>query len=394
MLWKNHKGTLNTPLNNPRVVFPEFNYQWLVDEIKENLPRELNFQHEAANAERCRANFASAKSRLGDRVHIPETHPRLSSRRVLTMEFISGARVTDAPALAALGVPRPRVAALVSEAFNEMIFVHGDVHCDPHAANMLVRLGPDGREQLVLLDHGLYKRLDDGFRAEYAALWRSLVFGDAGGIKNGPGSRRAAGLGFGRLLACRGGEGLRRLWAGDIVDKRIDHLTLPKTDRDKEMLQGYAQVYMREIGDLLLRMPRPLLLLLKTNDCLRSVDGALGSPLNTVVMTARECTRALSDIRSARSPGLRSALAAWLDAAHVEAVVAAMRAASAWAALRRAVWGAPGPRGGRAAPAAAAAAAAEAAGEGDGAALPRLQKLPAEFVAATNDAGARVAAAA
>jgi aarF domain-containing kinase len=39
---------------------------------------------------------------------------------------------------------------------------------------------------------------------------------------------------------------------------------------------------MREIGDLLLRMPRPLLLLLKTNDCLRSVDGALGSPLNTV----------------------------------------------------------------------------------------------------------------
>jgi hypothetical protein len=27
-----------------------------------------------------------------------------------------------------------------------------------------------------------------------------------------------------------------------IVDKRIDHLTLPKTERDKEVLQGYAQV--------------------------------------------------------------------------------------------------------------------------------------------------------
>ena len=39
---------------------------------------------------------------------------------------------------------------------------------------------------------------------------------------------------------------------------------------------------MRQIGDLLLRVPRPLLLLLKTNDCLRSVDNALGSPLNTV----------------------------------------------------------------------------------------------------------------
>jgi aarF domain-containing kinase len=53
------------------------------------------------------------------------------------MEFIDGARVTDGPALAALGVPRPRLARLVSEAFNEMIFVHGDVHCDPHAANMV-----------------------------------------------------------------------------------------------------------------------------------------------------------------------------------------------------------------------------------------------------------------
>jgi hypothetical protein len=137
------------------------------------------------------------------------------------------------------------------------------------------------------------------------------------------------------------------------VDKRIDHLALPKTDKDKQLLQGYAQarlgrrravyrpgrsslhpansgaiasptgvserlhgsthahappraqsfavstqeaqpilalgphstrpqVYVKEIGDLLLRMPRPLLLLLKTNDCLRSVDHALGSPLNTV----------------------------------------------------------------------------------------------------------------
>jgi len=66
------------------------------------------------------------------------------------------------------------------------------------------------------------------------------------------------------------------------VDKRIDHLALPKTAQDRELLQGYAQVYMREIGDLLLRMPRPLLLLLKTNDCLRAVDNALGSPMNTV----------------------------------------------------------------------------------------------------------------
>ena len=47
------------------------------------------------------------------------------------------------------------LAKLISEVFSEMIFTFGHVHCDPHAANMLVRRGGrDGRMQLVLLDHG------------------------------------------------------------------------------------------------------------------------------------------------------------------------------------------------------------------------------------------------
>lgn len=51
----------------PRYVFPDFNYQWLVDEIKENLPRELDFCHEADNAAKAAVNLASSRSRLGGR---------------------------------------------------------------------------------------------------------------------------------------------------------------------------------------------------------------------------------------------------------------------------------------------------------------------------------------
>jgi predicted unusual protein kinase regulating ubiquinone biosynthesis (AarF/ABC1/UbiB family) len=50
------------------------------------------------------------------------------------------------------------VAHLVSQTFNEMIFRYGFVHCDPHAGNLLVRM-KDGRPQLVLLDHGLYREV-------------------------------------------------------------------------------------------------------------------------------------------------------------------------------------------------------------------------------------------
>ena len=39
-------------------LFPEFELKWLVDEFNKNLPLELDFMHEARNAERAKANFA------------------------------------------------------------------------------------------------------------------------------------------------------------------------------------------------------------------------------------------------------------------------------------------------------------------------------------------------
>lgn len=47
----------------------------------------------------------------------------------------------------------------------------------------LVRRGPKGSTQLVLLDHGLYRQIDNNFRRQYAALWRALIFADKQGIK-------------------------------------------------------------------------------------------------------------------------------------------------------------------------------------------------------------------
>lgn len=44
-----------------RWAFPKHDYKWLVEETEANLPLELDFAHEAANTERCRANFASSR---------------------------------------------------------------------------------------------------------------------------------------------------------------------------------------------------------------------------------------------------------------------------------------------------------------------------------------------
>jgi hypothetical protein len=121
-------------------------------------------------------------------------------------------------------------------------------------------------------------------------------------------------------------------------DPQLEHLSLNTSNKqEKDMLRGYAAVYAKQIGDLLLRMPRPLLLLLKTNDCLRSVDLSLGAPINTFVITAKTCSRALAEMDMQQSPGVGSWLSAQASMLHVELVMAAMRVVGLWVAVQRAL---------------------------------------------------------
>ncbi len=60
------------PPSLPRPHAQDFDYQWLIDEVKQNLPLELDFLHEAENAAQCRVNLLSSRSRLAHRVYVPE----------------------------------------------------------------------------------------------------------------------------------------------------------------------------------------------------------------------------------------------------------------------------------------------------------------------------------
>ena len=81
-------------------------------------------------------------------------------------------------------------------------FRHGFVHCDPHPANLMIRKHPKrpNKPQLVLLDHGLYRELNDSFRRDYCRLWRSIICSDQENIKH-YGYRLNAGEMFALLAA-------------------------------------------------------------------------------------------------------------------------------------------------------------------------------------------------
>ena len=73
---------------------------------RSRISQELDFEREARNAAR------TAPSASEPQVHVPFVVGALSTRRVLTMEYIDGARLDDAPALATLGLPPAEVARL------------------------------------------------------------------------------------------------------------------------------------------------------------------------------------------------------------------------------------------------------------------------------------------
>ena len=102
-----------------------------------------------------------------------------------------------------------------------------------------------------------------------------------------------------------------RPWA-DITSGEVERLRERGTAQDKESIRGYAKLYMRQIAIVLGRLPREMLLLLKTNDCLRHSDRRLGAPINSFLITLRFCLQTLHDDAASRLERLRLRLAIFL----------------------------------------------------------------------------------
>jgi predicted unusual protein kinase regulating ubiquinone biosynthesis (AarF/ABC1/UbiB family) len=144
-------------------------YRFVAEEMRHNIPKELDFINEGQNAERIAAEFASVED-----IIVPKIYWDYTSRRVLTMEFIEGVKITDYEGLQRLGVDTSDVAKILVYAFAEQIIKHGFFHADPHPGNLFVQPGP----KLVLLDFGQAKELPPSFKEVLIRFTRSLLAND------------------------------------------------------------------------------------------------------------------------------------------------------------------------------------------------------------------------
>ncbi|KAF9792945.1 ABC1-domain-containing protein [Thelephora terrestris] len=288
--------------------FPEFEFTWLGEEMRENLPKEMDFAHEARNADRAVEDFKGVRTSL----YIPEV--LFSSKRVLVMEYIQGGRVDDLEYLDAHSIDRNKVAIELSNIFSRMVHLSGWFHADPHPGNLLIRPAPRLSHspynfEIVLLDHGLYFDLDDELRINYSKLMLALMSPNST-------ATRAERRKYARLVG-NVGDDLYPVFEAALtgrahMDDSLEDSPNPGFKRGSSLVELSPQTpaeieairsavvnkegLLVSVFDVLRRVPRRVLMVLKLNELTRHLDLALAtthSHVRIFLVTAKFCSRAV-----------------------------------------------------------------------------------------------------
>lgn len=140
---------------------------WL-SEFSKSLRMELDYEAEAANL----ARFGQHLSPYPE-LWIPQPLWDLCSRRVLTMELVNGVRVDAIPAVRRTEQSMQPLAAALVRGYLDQIFVHGEIHADPHPGNL--RVMPDGR--LAIFDLGMVAHVPPRLRERLLKVLFAAVDG-------------------------------------------------------------------------------------------------------------------------------------------------------------------------------------------------------------------------
>lgn len=273
--------------------FPEYDLEWLSSEMEVSLPKELDFQEEATNAAWMKRHFAQIPQ-------LPLVIPEVlwAKKRIIVMACESGHRPDDLEYLDRNGIDRDQVSATLARVFNEMIFGDGaPLHCDPHGGNLAIRKNSSWRNfftgrpnfDVILYDHGLYREIPLPLRRSYAKMWLAVIDGDMDRMKKY--AHEVAGIDdkdFPLFASAITGRDF------SVVSKQGSILQTRSPGEEQNMSSSLQEGLIVDLVQLLSRVPRIMLLILKTNDLTRSLDENLHTrqgPIRSFMILARYCTR-------------------------------------------------------------------------------------------------------
>lgn len=118
----------------------------ITDEFAARIFEEMNYSQEGKNAEK----FAQLYGGMRE-IYVPRIYWEYTGRRVLTMEWIQGTKLTQIQEVAAQGIDATKLVEVGVECSLRQLLEHGFFHADPHPGNLLAMA--DGR--LAYLDFGM-----------------------------------------------------------------------------------------------------------------------------------------------------------------------------------------------------------------------------------------------
>lgn len=136
------------------------------EEFFDFLMKEIDYQQEARNIERFRANFERNLE-----VTAPQVYWRYTTKRVLTMSYLPGIKVSDRAALEAAGFDPQRINQIGVCCYLKQLLLDGFFQADPHPGNMAVTA--DGR--LAIYDFGMMAELQSLAREETIGIFGAIV---------------------------------------------------------------------------------------------------------------------------------------------------------------------------------------------------------------------------
>jgi len=118
----------------------------ILDELGDRIFEEMDYIHEGENAERFFELYGNMKD-----IYVPKIYWEYTNRRVLTMEWINGLKLTQPEKIAALGINARYLIEIGVQCSLRQLLEHGFFHADPHPGNLLATM--DGK--LAYLDFGM-----------------------------------------------------------------------------------------------------------------------------------------------------------------------------------------------------------------------------------------------
>ena len=153
----------------------KINLPGIMEEFDRSIHQEIDYNNEFMNMQRIEMNFIENPN-----IHIPITYPHYCTGKVLTMEFIEGAKLNDIYASTGDEFDKKLLAKNILDSYLQQLFIDGFFHGDPHPGNILIL-----EDNVVCyLDLGMMGFFDEKFKRDLSEVVLLFMDQDVDGLIN------------------------------------------------------------------------------------------------------------------------------------------------------------------------------------------------------------------